>query len=75
MHAIEREPGSKLSLREIWEQMKIHPDLQDLTSEREQELLQDLDEYRSRKKMGVRTTAMATTTDVTRTIARLGAEV
>jgi hypothetical protein len=71
----DREPGSKLSLREIREQVKTHPDLQNLTTEREHELLQELDEHRSRKKMGVKGTAVANATDISRTLARLGDEV
>jgi hypothetical protein len=75
IHTADREPGSKLSLREIREQVRIHPDLQNLTTEREQELLQELDEHRSRKKTGVKMTAAATATDISRTLARLGDEV
>jgi hypothetical protein len=68
-------PGTKLSLAEIREQVKTHPDLQNLTPEREHQLLADLDEYRSRKTMGVKATEAAATADAARTLARLGTEV
>jgi hypothetical protein len=68
-------PGTKLSLAEIREQVKTHPDLQNLSPEQEQELLTALDEHRSHKKTGVKATAAASATDAARTIARLGSEV
>jgi hypothetical protein len=71
----DREPGTKLTLSQLREQLRKDPELQNLTEEKENQLLQKLDEHRTVKKMGVRSTALAVNADIARTMTRLGDEV
>jgi hypothetical protein len=71
----DRDVGDKLTLSNLRQKLKTDPELQNLSPERERELLQELEVHRSLKKNGIRATNLAITNDVARTMAHLNDEV
>jgi hypothetical protein len=71
----DRDVGDKLTLSDLRQKLKTDPELQNLSLERERELLQELEAHRSLKKTGIRATNLAITNDVARTMSHLNDEV